>query len=76
MKPNNSVQINDYYQIELLMLDRNTWNHQTAYKLFVLRIVKWSYNSLLRIIISYLKPNNCYILTLNRAVNQEMHLCK
>ena len=34
----------------------------TAYKLFVLRIVTWSSNCLLRIIIiiiSYLKPYNC-----------------
>ena len=39
-----------------LMLDRKTWNHSTVCKLFVLRIVTWSYNCLQMIIISsYLK---------------------
>ena len=32
-----------------------TWNHIILWKLFVLRIVTWSYNGLL-IIIIYLKP--------------------
>ena len=38
------------------MLDKNSWNHLVVCKLFVLRIDTWSYNCLLGIIISYLKP--------------------
>ena len=32
MKPFNYVQTNDWYQIELLVLDSNTWNHLTGCK--------------------------------------------
>ena len=39
---------------KLLVLDKNTLNHITAYELFVLRIVTWNYNCLQIIIISYL----------------------
>ena len=28
----NCVQVNDWYQKELFVLDRNTWNHLTVYK--------------------------------------------
>ena len=43
---------------KLLVLDRNSWNHVTACKLFVLRIgTYWIVICLQRIItISYLKP--------------------
>ena len=44
---------------KVFVLDRNTWNHITMCKLFVLRIVTWSDNYLLLIIIIYLKPYNC-----------------
>ena len=27
---------------KLLVLDQNTWNHVSMYKLFVIRIVSWS----------------------------------
>ena len=47
---------NDYHQIELLF-ERNTWNDKTVCKLFVLRIVSWSYDWLFRII-TYLNPYN------------------
>ena len=41
-----------------------TWNHIIVWKLFILKIVTWSYNGLLSIIIiiiiiSYMKPYNC-----------------
>ena len=29
MKWYKCIQTNDYYQIELLILDKNTWNHLT-----------------------------------------------
>ena len=45
------MQTIDYYWIELLMLNQNTWNYLTVCKLFVLRIVTWSYDCSLRIII-------------------------
>ena len=32
LKPFNFVQTNDWYNIELLMLDCNTWNHLTVCK--------------------------------------------
>ena len=41
---------------KLLILD--TWNHITVWKLFVLRIITWSYRYSI-IIISCLKPYNC-----------------
>ena len=41
----------------IFVFDRIAWNHTT--KLFVLRIVIWSYHCLLRLIISNLKPFNC-----------------
>ena len=44
------------------MLYRNTWNDLIEYKLFVLRIVTWSYNYLKMVIISDLKPYNCVTL--------------
>ena len=50
-----TVQTNDYYSIELLLLEETSWNHLSVYKLFVLRIVTWSYICLLMFIISYLK---------------------
>ena len=54
----------------LFVLDRNTLYHITVSKLFVLNILAWNNNSLLRIIIiSYLKPynctNKCWLLNLN-----------
>ena len=30
----------------IFVLDKNTWNYITMYKIFVLRIVTWSYNCL------------------------------
>ena len=36
------------------------------YKLFVLRIISWSYNYFLRIIISYLKTFNCKQMIINK----------
>ena len=48
-----TVWTNYYYNYtELLILDRNTWNHITVCKLFVLIIVNWRSNRLQRIIIS------------------------
>ena len=50
---------------KLLVLNRNTWNHITVWKLFVLRRDIWSYNCLQTIIIiiiswlKYLKQYNC-----------------
>ena len=56
-----TMETNDYfYWIELLNLDRNTWNYLLWFKLFLLGIVTWSNKSLLKdIIVSYLKPYNC-----------------
>ena len=42
--------------LKLFIFNKNIWCHIT--KLFVLRIVTCSYNCLLRVIISYLKPYN------------------
>ena len=42
---------------KLFVLDWNTWNHKTI-SYFLLRAT-WSYNYLLRIIISHSKPYNC-----------------
>ena len=47
---------------KLFVFDRNIWYHMTVYKLFELSIVTWSYNCLLSIIISYLKPYNKLLL--------------
>ena len=46
---------------EKIISDVHAYNYLTVCKLFVLRIVTWSSNCLLRIIIiiSYLKPFNC-----------------
>ena len=56
---------------KLFVLDRNTWNHITMCKSFILKIVTWSHNCSLRIIITiiclkticfrwkYLKPYKC-----------------
>ena len=40
------------------MLDSHTRKYLTEFKLFVVRIVTWSYYCLPRIIIGYLKPYN------------------
>ena len=32
LKPFNCVKTNDLYQIELLVLDKNTWNHLSVRK--------------------------------------------
>ena len=45
---------------KLFVLDGNIWYHSTEFKLFILRIITWSYNYLIRIIsIAYLKSCNC-----------------
>ena len=37
---------NHIFMYKLLELDKNTWDDITVYKLFVFRIVTWSYNCL------------------------------
>ena len=51
LKPYTFIQTNDHYKIEMitwnhmvmyrLLLDRNTWNYTTVYKLFVLSENTW-----------------------------------
>ena len=43
---------------KLILLNRNRW-YIYAWKLFVLWMVTWNYNCLLKIIINYLKLYNC-----------------
>ena len=58
----NCVWINDWYLIEILVIHSNTWNHLTL----------MTEENSLNILTVFL----FYILTLDWAVNHEMHLCK
>ena len=51
-------QIDQFWRV--FALAQNTWYYIIVCKLFVLKVVTWSYDCLQRIIIiSYLKPYNC-----------------